>query len=139
MVLMEERVQLDPGGVVALGLQQSGVCFPRPRTGARVTPGWRLTGLRVAADPPVIAAIIAGAHLLHGHLVTCLTPVTYHSPLPGLIRCGDQSAVTIPRLQVEELSLGSSVRVRNARDVIIIIAAKLADDDESDGGYDEEN
>ena len=87
----------------------------------------------------MIPAIIAGADLLHGHLVTCLTAVTYHSPLPGLIRCGDQSAVTIPRLQVEELSLGSSVRVRNARDVIIIIAAKLADDDESDGGYDEEN
>ena len=138
---MEERVQTDPGGVVPLGLQQSGVCFPRPGPGTVMTPGWRLTGLRVAGDlTSLVTSIICGTdHLLHGHLVTCLTAVTYHSPLPGLIRCGDQSAVTIPRLQVEELSLGASVRIRNTRDVIIIIAAKLADNDESDGGYDEEN
>ena len=135
---MEERVQLDPGGVVALGLQQGGVCLPRPRAGAVMTPGWRLTGLRVAGDPPMVT-IIAGVDLLHGHLVTRLTAVTYHSPLPRLLRCGDESAVTIPRLQVKELSLGSSVSVRNARDVNIIIATELADDDESDGGHDEEN
>ena len=138
---MEERVQLHPGGVVALGLQQGGVCFPRPGTGAVMTPGWRLTSLRVAGDlTSVVTSIIAGAdHLLHGHLITRLTAVTYHSPLSRLIRCGDQSAVAIPSLQVEELSLGSSVRVRNAGDVAIIIAAKLADYDESDGGHDEEN
>lgn len=101
-----------------------------------VTPG-QLTGLRVAGDPGV--AIIAGDHCAGvprcGLGVTGLTAVTYHSP-PHIIRCRDHTG--LPRLQVEELGLGAGVRVRNSGDAIII-AAELADDDQGDGAYDEEN
>ena len=141
---MEERVQFDPGGVAGvawwwpLGPQQRIISVPR--TGAGVTPGRLLTGLRVAGDPGV--AIIAADHCAgvprcvpHGLRVTGLTAVAYHSSLP-IIRCGDHPG--LPRLQVEELGVGASVRVRDSGDAIII-AAELADDDEGDGAHDEEN
>ena len=138
-VLVEERVQFDPGGVAReawwwpLGSQQSIVSVPRPV----VTPG--LTGLRVAGDPgvPIVAAdhVCVPRCVPYG-LLTGLTAVAYHSPLP-IIRCR-RDHPRLPRLQAEELGVGASVRVRNSGDTVII-AAELPDNDEGDGAHDEEN
>ena len=102
-----------------------------------MTPG--LTGLRVAGDPgvPIVAAdhVCVPRCVPYG-LLTGLTAVAYHSPLP-IIRCR-RDHPRLPRLQAEELGVGASVRVRNSGDTVII-AAELPDNDEGDGAHDEEN
>ena len=128
---MEERVQFDPTLTRALGSQQRAVGVERPGAGSMMTPGRRLTGLRVAGDPGVSVAADLD---LRG--VTDLTPaVVYHSAPPSVLGAG---LSRLPDLQVEILSVGTSLGLRNAGDAVIP-TAELTDDDKSDGAHDKEN